>query len=76
MNFTHFSLKQRKRAGSTLSLIKRGLYKGVVNATLFILNPDDYERGRMSPNGTHSFGTRDVWYIKPPDTLNGCLFVC
>ena len=30
----------------------------------------------MSPNGTQSFGTRDVWYIKPPDTLAGVfLFV-
>ena len=26
-NFAYFSMKQRKRAGSTLSLIKRGLYK-------------------------------------------------
>ena len=44
--------------------------------SLFILNPDDYERGRMSLNGTQSTGTRDVWYIKPPDTLTGVfLFV-
>ena len=31
--------------------------------SLFILNPDDYERGRMRLNGTQSTGTRDVWYI-------------
>ena len=28
----------------------------------------------MSPNGTQSFGAHYVWYIEPPDTLNGCLF--
>ena len=39
--------------------------------SLFILNPDDYERGRMSPNGTQSTGAHYVWYIKPPDTLAG-----
>ena len=30
--------------------------------SLFILNPDDYERGQMSPNGTQSFGTLCVVY--------------
>ena len=30
----------------------------------------------MSLNGTQSTGARDVWYIKPPDTLTGVfLFV-
>ena len=28
----------------------------------FLLNPDDYERGRMSLNGTQSFGTLCVVY--------------
>ena len=30
--------------------------------SLFILNPDDYERGRMSPDGTQSFGALCVVY--------------
>ena len=49
----------------------------VVNFTHFlILNPDDLMQGTNEPNGTQSTGARDVWYIKPPDTLTGVfLFV-
>ena len=39
--------------------------------SLFILNPDDYERGRMSLYGTQSTGTHYVWYINYSDTLTG-----
>ena len=43
--------------------------------SLFILNPDDHERGRMSLK-ERSHLAHYVWYIKPPDTLMGVfLFV-
>ena len=43
--------------------------------SLFILNPDDYERGRMSLK-ERSHLAHYVWYINYSDTLTGVfLFV-
>lgn len=49
----------------------------VANFTHFLnLNPDDFMQGTNEPNGTQSFGTRNVWYIKYSDALRGVfLFV-
>ena len=41
--------------------------------SLFILNPDDYERGRMSPM-ERSQPAHYVWYINYSDTLAGVFF--